>query len=63
MRRHPLLVSPRIATRRPGSDDEHHAERVDIHAAPALGVHTDDVLESAGIDAVARADLRARGVI
>ena len=28
-----------------------------------LGVHTDDVLESAGLDAVARADLRARGVI
>ena len=46
-----------------GSDDEHHAKRVDIHAAPALGVDTDDVLESAGIDAVARADLRARGVI
>ena len=45
------------------SDDERHPERIDVHTAPALGAHTDDVLEAAGIDAVARADLRARGVI
>jgi alpha-methylacyl-CoA racemase len=46
-----------------GSGDEHHAKPVGIRAAPALGAHTDDVLEAAGIDAAARADLRARGVI
>jgi crotonobetainyl-CoA:carnitine CoA-transferase CaiB-like acyl-CoA transferase len=46
-----------------GSGDEHHRGRIDIHAAPALGAHTDDVLEAAGIDAAARTALRARGVI
>ena len=46
-----------------GSNDARHAERIDVHAAPALGAHTDDLLEAAGIDAVVRADLRARGVI
>jgi len=46
-----------------GSNDDRHAERIDVHAAPALGAHTDDLLEAAGIDAVLRADLRARGVI
>jgi crotonobetainyl-CoA:carnitine CoA-transferase CaiB-like acyl-CoA transferase len=35
----------------------------DVHAAPALGADTDEVLESAGIDAEARARLREAGVI
>ena len=35
----------------------------DGRPAPALGAHTDDVLESAGIDAVQRTRLRAAGVI
>jgi len=35
----------------------------DGRPAPALGAHTDDVLESAGIDAAQRTRLRAAGVI
>jgi crotonobetainyl-CoA:carnitine CoA-transferase CaiB-like acyl-CoA transferase len=37
--------------------------RVDIHPAPPLGAHTNEVLGAAGIDAATRADLRTRGVI
>ena len=35
----------------------------EVHPAPALGVHTDEVLEAAGIDAAQRARLRAARVI
>jgi crotonobetainyl-CoA:carnitine CoA-transferase CaiB-like acyl-CoA transferase len=35
----------------------------DVRAAPALGAHTDEVLEAAGIDTEQRARLRAAGVI
>jgi crotonobetainyl-CoA:carnitine CoA-transferase CaiB-like acyl-CoA transferase len=35
----------------------------EVRPAPALGVHTDEVLEAAGIDAEQRARLRASGVI
>ena len=34
-----------------------------VRAAPALGAHTDEVLEAAGVDAAARARLRTGGVI
>ncbi|NMM82404.1 CoA transferase [Acidovorax sp. SRB_14] len=33
------------------------------HAPPALGQHTDEVLEALGVDAAQRAELRARGVV
>ncbi len=33
------------------------------HAPPALGQHTDEVLQALGLDAARRADLRARGVV
>ena len=33
------------------------------HAPPALGQHTDEVLQEMGLDAAQRADLRARGVV
>ena len=39
------------------------ARPVDVRPAPALGAHTDEVLDRAGIDEAARADLRARGII
>lgn len=35
----------------------------EVRSAPALGAHTDEVLEAAGIDAAQRARLRAAGVI
>ena len=35
----------------------------EVRPAPALGAHTDEVLETAGIDAAQRARLRAAGVI
>jgi len=35
----------------------------EIRPAPALGAHTDEILEAAGIDAAQRAQLRAAGVI
>jgi succinate--hydroxymethylglutarate CoA-transferase len=34
-----------------------------LNVAPVLGAHTDDLLETLGVDAPRRADLRARGVI
>jgi crotonobetainyl-CoA:carnitine CoA-transferase CaiB-like acyl-CoA transferase len=39
------------------------AANVQVRSAPALGADTDDLLESAGIDAAERARLRAAGVI
>jgi crotonobetainyl-CoA:carnitine CoA-transferase CaiB-like acyl-CoA transferase len=39
------------------------ARPVDVQPAPALGAHTDEVLDRAGIDEAARANLRARGII
>ncbi len=35
----------------------------EVRAAPALGAHTDEILEAAGIDTAQRAHLRAAGVI
>jgi alpha-methylacyl-CoA racemase len=35
----------------------------EVRSAPALGAHTDEILEAAGIDAARRARLRADGVI
>ena len=47
-----------------GSPAEHdEARRYTVVAAPALGADTDVVLDAAGIDEMARLDLRRRGVI
>jgi crotonobetainyl-CoA:carnitine CoA-transferase CaiB-like acyl-CoA transferase len=57
------LTTPIAITDGTETDGRPVARRVEIRPAPALGAHTDEVLEAAGIDAAARADLRARGII
>jgi crotonobetainyl-CoA:carnitine CoA-transferase CaiB-like acyl-CoA transferase len=58
-----FVVTPIAVTDEATEAGWREALRREVRPAPALGAHTDEVLEAAGLDASARAGLRGAGVI